>query len=160
MKTLILDTNLLVLLVVGMVNKKYISAHKKLHPVYNEEHYNLLVKLLENYSEIIVTPNTLSETSNLLRMGMKEPAKKEIVTLFKDMIEKTREVYISSGLAAQRSEFIYLGLTDSVLLECGKSNTILLTADRELHAKALSLNYKSFNFWHIVDCNMTSLSYQ
>lgn len=60
MVSVILDTNLLVLLVVGMTNRAFIGKHKRTR-AYTEEDYDLLCLLLEQYQQIITTPSILTE---------------------------------------------------------------------------------------------------
>ena len=61
-----LDTNLLVLLVVGSESRELISKHRRLRDYYAED-YDILCEFLENAKTLYVTPNTLTETSNLVR---------------------------------------------------------------------------------------------
>ncbi len=63
-KTVILDANLMVLLVVGTASRSYIAKHKKLK-AYKEGDFTLLVDFLSRESRVIVTPNTVAETSNV-----------------------------------------------------------------------------------------------
>ena len=67
-RSIILDTNLLLLLVVGSTDRRYISAHKNL--AFEEEDSDILVGILSQTPSIILTPNTLTETSNLARQIM------------------------------------------------------------------------------------------
>ena len=60
-----LDANLFVLLVVGSESRELIAKHRRLRN-YSAEDYDILVELLENADRLFVTPNTLTETSNLL----------------------------------------------------------------------------------------------
>ena len=60
-----LDTNLLVLLVVGSASREVISRHRRLRDYYAED-YDILCEFLENAKTLYVTPNTLTETSNLV----------------------------------------------------------------------------------------------
>ena len=61
------DANLLVLLVVGNVDQDLIAKHGRLEE-YTAEDYETLLDLLSQtrQSQIYVTPNTLTEASNLL----------------------------------------------------------------------------------------------
>ncbi len=146
-KTIVLDTNLLILFIVGTVSKHYIPAHKKLHPVYTSEHYDLLIELIKK-AEFLVTPHTLTETSNLLKR-INDPARTEIYQYFQNLIGKVQERYVTAQDASKRTEFIHLGITDSILLELGKENITLLTADHQLHCAALNSNHPTVNFWHV-----------
>ena len=62
---LFIDANLLVLLVVGSVGRDLIAKHRRLRE-YTGEDYEILVDVLSRVDRVLVTPNTLTETSNLL----------------------------------------------------------------------------------------------
>lgn len=148
-KAIALDAGLLVLLVVGLTKLEYISIHKRLRD-YDIDDFGLLQKAIEVSDGIVVTPNALSEASNLLRQ-INDPAKTSIVEAFRRLIENTREVYIRSSDACARGEFIQLGLSDSALLEVGKSNLVILSADLDLCVAAEVAGYSTLNFNHIRD---------
>ncbi len=67
-KRIILDTNLLILLVAGVFDIEKVRNHKRLQNFQLPDDYDTLLLHLEGAREIIVTPNTLSEASNLLRL--------------------------------------------------------------------------------------------
>jgi hypothetical protein len=79
-KLIALDANLLVLLVVGLTKLNYIATHKRLK-TYTIDDYTLLTELIAASAGMVVTPNVLSEASNLLRQ-IGEPARSEIVKPF------------------------------------------------------------------------------
>ena len=60
-----IDANLLVLLIVGSVGEELIARHRRLQQFMPED-YRSLHNLLDQVDQIFVTPNTLTETSNLL----------------------------------------------------------------------------------------------
>jgi len=99
---------------------------------------------------MFVTPNTLSEVSNLLDRIM-EPAKTEIYTAFKAMIGRVHECYIKSSEASERVEFLRLGLSDSVLLELSREQAVVLTVDIGIYLAALKQGYEVLNFNHCRD---------
>jgi len=68
-KGVLLDTNLFILLIVGLVGSKHIATHKKLDS-YSEEDFKLLVSILDTCRHLVVTPHVLAETSNLVVHGM------------------------------------------------------------------------------------------
>jgi len=146
---IVLDTNLLILLVVGLTNEKYISSHKSLS-AFSVEDFRLLRTSLEETKSLIVTPNTLTETSNLLRY-IKEPAKSEIHGVFDAFVRKSREVYVKSNEACLRQEFVRLGLTDNAILEVAKNDVLILSADLDLCIAAEIAQYKVVNFNHLRD---------
>ena len=60
-----IDANLLVLLVVGSTDRDLIPKHRRLR-VFAKEDYDLLIRFITQVDRVYVTPNTLTETSNLL----------------------------------------------------------------------------------------------
>lgn len=144
----ILDTNLLVLLVVGAASREYIAVHKRLS-AYTAEDYTLLVAMLSRVDRVVVTPNTLSETSNLIR-HIPDPARTHICRVFQRFIgaSGTTERYVGSKTAAEGVAFIRLGLTDSVLLEASNPDDVLLTTDLDLYLAASRQGLRAENFNH------------
>ncbi|MGX9727438.1 MAG: PIN domain-containing protein [Candidatus Electronema sp. VV] len=147
---LLIDTNLLVLFVVGTAAKEYIAKHKKLTE-FTVEDYDLLVKLIARASEVLVTPNTLTETSNLAAY-IGEPARSKVLDVLRTVSTGSQERYVPSSAAARRSEFIRLGLADAALLEAtAAEKATLLTADFNLYHAALAKGSQALNFNHLRD---------
>ena len=73
-----LDANLFVLLVVGSVGRDLIEKHRRLR-AYSAEDYEILIDLLDRVERVLVTPNTLTETSNLLAQH-REPERRSFST--------------------------------------------------------------------------------
>jgi hypothetical protein len=155
---ILLDTNLLLLFVVGAASLKhksslsYLKMHKRLRNEYSEDDYAMLLEMIQDAPNIIITPNTMTETSNLLR-HIDNPAKSNIALYMRDFIAGQPETYINSTKGAARGEFVRLGLTDAVLLEVSMLTNnevpvILLTADLDLFCAAESAGYKALNFNH------------
>lgn len=113
-----IDTQLLVLLVVGETDKALISKHRRTK-AYRVEDYELLVRLInETGHQVFVTPNTLTEASNLLAQDRREePDRSRIFGVLQALIERTEESVVESKVATHNSNFRRLGLTDAVLLE-------------------------------------------
>ena len=151
-KIIALDTNLLVLLVVGLTAPRYISVHKKLNPTYGVADYQLLTGLIAASAGVVVTPNVLSEASNLLRQ-INEPAKTQIALAFREVISRTEEIYVTSADAASRKEFVRLGLSDSSLLEISKRNIVILSVDLDLYLAARAAGYDALNFNYVVEAS-------
>jgi hypothetical protein len=150
-----LDSNLLLLFVVGSASVSYIEKHKRLQHVFTEDHFVLLLDLLAEYSSLILLPNTLTETSNLSRQ-IAEPARSAIARTMRLLIERSTETFVASAKAAGRGEFLKLGLTDAVLLELAgresaASAITLLTTDLELAIAAEIAGYAVVNFNHYRD---------
>ncbi len=143
-----LDTNLLILLIVGGVDTRIIAKHRRLSD-YTEDDYVLLLVILEEASQVLVTPNTLTEASNLLAQHG-EPERSLLMAGLHYLIDESEEIVVSSALASANSEFQRLGLTDSALLEAISEERPLVTVDMDLYAAALTkgdnvaVNFREF----------------
>ena len=145
---LFLDSSLLVLLVVGMVDPGLIAKHKRTKQ-FPADAYDLLNEYLLHFECVLITPNTLTEASNLLgQYG--EPVRSDLFHMLRNLIERTEETTVASADASQNSAFPRLGLTDAVLLEVISAETPLLTTDLKLHVAALERKgeQSAFNFMH------------
>jgi hypothetical protein len=148
--SLLIDTNLLVLFVVGTAAKEYIAKHKKL-TAFTVEDYDRLVKIIARASEVLVTPNTLTETSNLAAY-INEPARSKVLDVLRKVIASaSQERYVPSSVAAERKEFVRLGLADAALLEIAAKDVTLLTTDFDLYNTALKKGAQALNFNHLRD---------
>lgn len=144
-----IDSNLLLLLVVGMTEKDYVSKHKRLKE-FTLSDYDLLQEQLTVATEIVVTPNTLTETSNLIdHIG--DPARSRIYSKLRELVDlpDTREIYVDSRAASGRTELPRLGLTDCALLEVCAAGTPLITVDIKLFLAAVRNGNKALNFNHL-----------
>ena len=130
-----IDANLLVLLVVGSAGRELIPKHRRLQE-YTAEDYDALLDLLEGVECIFVTPNTLTEASNLLGQHG-QPERSRFFERLRFLIENTREVVISSRLAVSNADFGRLGLTDAALIEAVTEDVPLLTTDFILYVAAM-----------------------
>jgi len=119
-----------------MTSTDYISKHKRLSS-YTVDDYEILKGTISEANDILVTPNTLTEASNLAK-HIGDPARTKIYELFRALVnfENTRECFVESRSAVARKEFTRLGLTDAALLTVDTERHILLTADHDLYQTA------------------------
>ena len=130
-----IDANLLVLLVVGSVGRELIAKHRRLQ-AYTGEDYDILVRLLNPVDRVFVTPNTLTETSNLLNQHG-EPERSQFFDKLRLLIENSEEIVVTSVAASNNSVFGRLGLTDAALMEAITAETPLITTDLDLYLAAM-----------------------
>lgn len=148
MASILLDANLLVLLIAGTASRDYIGRHRRLRG-YDFTDFDLLLSLISPATRIVVTPNTLTETSNLVRQ-IPDPARAHIAEVFRLLVAgKFEERYIASAQAAGQAEFPRLWLTDCALLDELSRSHVLLTADLDLYLAALKKGYEAVNFNHL-----------
>ena len=142
-----LDTSLLVLLVVGKTNRKLIAKHRRLRE-FQEEDYERLIDMVGQVGEILVTPNTLTEASNLLAQHG-EPERSRFFEVLRVLIEEHEEIVVASKTASRNNQFKRLGLTDAALLEVISNSNPLITVDLALYLAATKKEGESaFNFRH------------
>ena len=148
-----IDANLLVLLAVGSAGRDYISKHRRLRRFSNED-YDLLLRVIKTAKgpkRVFVTPNTLTETSNLLAQHG-EPERSLFFARLRFLIESSEEVTVTSATAASNCAFSRLGLTDAVLFEAVSEEIPLLTVDVDLYLQVLSRGENAaINFANVQD---------
>jgi hypothetical protein len=146
-KGVLVDANLLVLLIVGLVNPDRIE-HFKRTAVYTSSDFELLVRLINHLGEPIVsTPHILSQVSDLAKLSGNEFA--EGRHILKHLISQMKEHYDPSSLVTQNQAFDRLGLCDAAIAELSASGVVVLTADLDLHLTVQSVGFDSINFNHV-----------
>ena len=145
---LFIDSSLLVLLIVGSVGRDLIAKHRRLRE-YAVSDYQILIELLGRVDRVFVTPNTLTETSNLLAQHA-DPERSRFFDMLRFFIQDSEEVVVASVEASSNDAFGRLGLTDSVLLEVITAETPLVTVDLDLYLAALGKDAAAaVNFTHL-----------
>ena len=130
---IVIDANLLVLLVVGAVDRRLIGKHRRVKNFALED-YDLLLDLLqETPHPVVVTPNTLTEASNLLE----DRQDRRFLRQLKEFIEVGEEVVVASSVASNNRAYERLGLSDAVILEIVSVDRLLITTDDALCQAAL-----------------------
>ena len=143
-----IDANLLVLLVVGLADTRLIRKHKRLR-AFNLDDFKVLVELVGGLARILVTPNTLTEVSNLLSQH-REPQRSVIMDKLACLVTESEEIYIISAEACRNKQFRRLGLTDAALLDCISANRPLIAVDADLYRQAFLKGSRAcLNFHHI-----------
>ena len=145
---LFIDANLIVLLVVGLAGRELIAKHRRTK-MFTVEDFERLIRAISPVAELRVTPNTLTEASNLLGQHG-EPQRSRLLLTLRTLIERSPEIVVASVDAARRDEFPRLGLTDAALLEVVSADAPLLTVDLDLYVAALASGEEAainFNHW-------------
>ena len=97
-----LDANLLVLIVVGATGRDLISKHRRLRG-FSADNYDDLVEWIDS-KRVLVTPNTLTEASNLLGYHG-EPERSRFFHTFRRLIENSVEIVVASVDASNNTKF-------------------------------------------------------
>ncbi len=126
-----IDTNLLLLLVVGHVSRPFILEHKRLGAFTLRDFDELRIAVGQTDS-IITTPNAMTEVSNLAIQGVREPYRSQIRSVLAEFAGRMREHYRPSAEIVRTDDFFELGLTDSAWLQILDDDVILMSDDRQL----------------------------
>jgi len=128
---IVIDTNALVLLMVGLLDENLIASHKRTSLYEKVDFYHLL-EAIQDFENLLVLPNVWTEVDNLLN-GFKGNQKWAYLQALKALMESTTEQYLASKITLQsHTSLMALGITDTLLLEVGKDCELLITSDSKL----------------------------
>lgn len=126
-----IDANLLILLAVGDEDPRLISRFDRLDD-YSASDYEVLLEFLRRGRRVMVTPNCLTEASNLLGLHG-EPQRTLYLRRLRAIILRSEEIIVPSATAVASSAFETYGLTDAALFEVATPETPLITMDVPLY---------------------------
>ena len=144
---LLVDTNLLVLLAVGMVNRDRIENFKRTRQ-YTVQDFDLLLRVLGRWRSLHTVPHVLAEVSNLTDLpGSERPKVRQVL---KETISVLTEVELSSVRAAQDPIYPALGLVDAAIAAIAREHECtVLTDDLDLYLRLQHDNLQALNFTHL-----------
>ena len=145
-KGVLVDTNLLVLFLVGTVNRQRIPNFKRTGD-FAVEDYDLLVRLIDWFGKLIATPHVLSQVSDLTDLTGNELA--AVRELFKRLVEQIEERYDASRLLVADPAFERFGLTDAAVAAVCSRGILVLTTDARLQLALQERDIDALNFNHI-----------
>lgn len=145
--TLLIDTNLLLVLLVGSQDRQQVPRFKRTS-AYTAEDYDFLATYVGGFTEMVVTPNVLTEASNLLGQ-LREPFRSRALSGLAQFALRNEERYVPSRRIVEEVDFRRLGLTDLSILMAAGDDVAILTDDLELYLKLAGLNLHVVNFHHL-----------
>lgn len=147
-KGILIDTNILLLWLVGSVNRQRISKFNRTQQ-FAAEDYDILLRLLEYFfPKIITTPNILTEVNSLANQ-LGEPERSQCFEKLSEVAIELKEYHIKSVVAVSVSSFTRFGLTDCGILELARDRYLVLTDDFKLARHLQSSNVDVINFNHL-----------
>ncbi len=147
MRSVLLDTNLLLLLIVGLYNKNLISVHKRTNNFVPED-FDLLVESINGYEILWVTSHCLAEVSNLI-MQTNERQAKELMDCFSGFVAKVKESHIPKEIIFENGISTRIGVADTGLIIKSKRVSCVFTVDLNLYIEISKRGYKVVNFNHL-----------
>ena len=148
-RSLLVDTNILLLFLVGSLDPALIARHKRVNQ-FTVEDFHLLDGLLRRFEMILTTPNVLTEANNLARQ-IGGAAKEQLAALLGALLQKGafEEHVAESREASQIAEFRRLGLTDAGILHLTRKEWTVLTDDLPLYLALQVRGLQAINFHHL-----------
>jgi hypothetical protein len=146
-KGVLVDANLLVLFLVGTVNKQRIRDFKRTQH-FTIEDFGLLERLIAGFGKLYATPHVLSQVSDLTDLPGKEL--RQIRQLFKLVVEQQiEESYDPSRVLVADPIFEKLGLADAAIATVCCRGMLVLTADVKLQLVLQRRGADALNFNHV-----------
>lgn len=121
-KGILLDTNVLLLLIVGAVSPTRIGRHKCTRR-YSRGDFDKLVSFVGAFARVVTTPHVLTEASDLLNDAEEQAVLKSL------HIVPALEICMPSVEVAERGEYLFLGLADTAVLAAGVGGGYLVVTD-------------------------------
>lgn len=145
---LLIDTNLLVLFIVGTVNPNRINSFKRTSK-YDRDDFDLLIRLLNSVNKPLFTvTQVMAEVSNLTDLS--GPERLLARQSLKRTIGILHEPEVPSVNAAQDSKFERLGITDAAILTVAREHRCaVVTDDLDLYYALSQDNSEVLNFAHL-----------
>ena len=146
-KGVFVDSNLLVLLLVGRLNADRIQKFKRTRD-FTIEDFKILEELIHWFGEpIIATAHVLSQVSDLTDLSGGE--KRSINSLFQALVTKVREDQIAAKDLIESVFFSGFGLADASIAEVCKRDILVMTADVKLQIALGASGLDALNFNHV-----------
>ena len=148
-KTLLLDTNLLLLYLVGSKDPKLIERARRLN-AFTEDDFDLLIDFIEvnKFTRLASTPHILAEASNLIG-AERDTLKKLGREAIREYVQHCNEIAHEACVLADDPEFNRLGLTNIAIRLASDLPAFVLTADHPLYLHLADGGVEVVNFNHI-----------
>ena len=146
-RSIAIDANMLLVYVVGNRHPEYLGVKRRLKE-YMPEDYRTLCDILSRFDRIILTPNVVTECSDLLGDSHEFNDAKHVLRELVCSVQYVDESYVPSSIATTMKQYMFLGVADCTMLSLVDSDTVLLTADSQLAREAQAINPSCINFNH------------
>jgi hypothetical protein len=145
-KGIVIDTNLFILYLIGNYDSKIISKFKRTES-YSVEDFYILRRFILSFRKAIITPNIMTEVSNLLE-SLNRRNNYQLFLFFHKLLKSLKEEYIESVKAAEIACFQKFGLTDSSIYFLAKE-FLILTDDLPFYHYLETQKLQAINFNHL-----------
>ncbi len=144
---ILVDTNILLMYVVGLVNRQRIPLFKRTKQ-FSVEGFELLDQILRAFHTVVTTPNILTEVNSLANQ-LSAPEKAQFLKLFATTISRLEETHYASQQLSKLPEFQKFGLTDCSILNLSRNQYLVLTDDFRLSSYLQTKGIDAVNFTNL-----------
>jgi hypothetical protein len=128
-KGVLVDTNLLLLLLVGSIDRTLLDKFKPTaNRGFTPSDYDLLCWMIDQFPRILTTPHVLTEVSNYSEQ-LKGDAGQLLVNKVILLIQRADECYEKSQALVVKDGFREFGLTDTAIGNLPSNRFLVLTVD-------------------------------
>jgi hypothetical protein len=149
---LLLDTNLLLLWVIGKTDVAFIRRFGRTKERFEESDFALLTKCFGLFKRIVSTPNIVTETSHFLDAIKDNPRKIAAYSKLHEIVENVDERYLPSLDVLPHPATTKFGVADAANIIIAESNVLLLSIDAPLVGWARSHRLPAVNYTHLRFC--------
>jgi hypothetical protein len=143
----LVDTNLLLLYLVGLLDPRLIVRFKRTAS-FNRSEYQWLAGFLAQINRVVTTPTVLAEVNGLANQ-LPERNKPRFHAIFRERIGLLEERYEPSHRVCEHEHFARCGLTDAAIMSVSRERLLVLTIDAKLSALLNRLGIDNMNFNHL-----------
>jgi predicted nucleic acid-binding protein len=147
-RILLLDTNVLLLLFVGLWDRPRIQHFKKTEQ-FTDDDFGLMLEILQGFGQVATTTHILTEISNLSGQHG-EPERTAFFNTLAMRISLLPEHHIAAQTVIANPVFVRLGLTDTAIAAIASEAALeVLTTDAALYTHLSTIGVSVYNFNHI-----------
>lgn len=146
-KRLFIDTNLLVLLLVGSLAPEQVERFRRTR-AYSRDDFLLLARFVNGFQKFLTTPNVMTEVSNLLG-HLEEPLRQRALMALGAFAKGVMEQYLATSELAAGSHHPSLGLADASIIASADASVTVLTDDLDLYLRLSAAGLLAINFNHV-----------
>ena len=144
---LLVDTNLLLLLLIGSFDRTQIGKYGRIQK-YTEEDFDKLERLITQFSpKLFLTPNILTEICNLSEKYNTELDYtffryiESVLTTYNEKVEKSIDI-----ISKDQTVFYKFGISDASITDLAKQKILVITDDFNLYHYLISQNFHAINY--------------
>jgi hypothetical protein len=154
-KGILLDSNLLVLLFVGLLDPNRVGSFSRTkNHGFTENEFSLLEKIvLSSSTKIITTPHILTEASGFIRSEFYGKVQIAALQIIAKVIQTFKERRQEAKKLVQLEFFYRFGLTDSAVLDLPPKRYLVLSVDAKLVIALQKNGVDAINFNHLRQLN-------